>query len=265
MIAKRIKDAVELEIQDYVSSQLEGLVKSHGKYVIKFVSSQWAMKYVTPQKLKVSAKPALTWGTATYVTPLAFPLSSALYGRVGLVCEYDPTRWKIFDATKPAAQIAYINWARAQPAYQELLLTVHSTHANHLMRDKFRRDFKIDCVLFHPDQEAEKHTDASKHVWMAVTDWINRVQGGEIDVTFSDRFNKAQFTVLVDEDFQLQDDGGLPMRMALRQIENATEILYKRAVVNPHGVTTARGNPVLPNDIVKAYASGGYVHVFIEP
>jgi len=41
-------------------------------------------------------------GTAAYVTPLAFPLSSALYGRIGIVCEFDPTTWRVFDATKPA-------------------------------------------------------------------------------------------------------------------------------------------------------------------
>lgn len=262
MVSERIKQAVNQHIFDYDSSLLKRLVGSYGDYVIKFVSSQWAKNYLTPQKLKISAKPALTWGTATYVTPLAFPLSSALYGRVGLVCKYDPAGWRIFDATNPAAQTAYIMWTRAQPAYQELLLTVHSTHANHLMRDKFRKDFQIDCVLFHPDQEAEEHTDVSHHIWLAVTDWTS---GGEIDLTFSNRFSSARFSVLVDEDFQLQDDGGLPVRKAFRQIECATEIMHRRVKLNPLGVTTARRNPGLPNDIALAYNSGGYVHVYIEP
>ena len=173
MVGRNILKAVEKQIVDYDNSQLKKLVALHGDYVIKFVSSQWAKNYLTPQKLKISARPALTWGTATYVTPLAFPLSSALYGRIGLVCKYDPTSWRIFDSTSTAAQTAYILWARAQPAYQDLLLTVHSTHANHLMRDKFRKDFRIDCVLFRPDQEAENHTDASSHTWMAVTDWTS--------------------------------------------------------------------------------------------
>jgi hypothetical protein len=45
------------------------------------------------------------------------------------------------------------------PAFSDLVLTAHSTPANYLLRNKFRRDFNIDCVLFHQDQEAEVHTD----------------------------------------------------------------------------------------------------------
>ncbi len=262
MIGEGIKDAVNRHIFDYDSSLLKTLVGYYGDYVIKFVSSKWANEYLAAKSLKISNTPALTWGTATYVTPLAFPLSSALYGRIGLVCKYDPVDWRIFEATSSAAQMAYIRWAQAQPAYQVLLLTVHSTHANHKMRNKFREDFEIDCVLFHPDQEAEQHTDISNHVWMAVTDWSS---SGRIDPDFSTRFSQARFSVLIDEDFQLQDKGGLPVGKACRQIESATEVMHRRKPLSPLGVTSARHHPGLPIDIATAYNSGGYVHVFIEP
>jgi hypothetical protein len=84
MIGASIRTAVENAIEAYAGSRLEALVSQAGPYVIKFVNSRWASTYASPGPLKISENPALTWGTATYVTPLAFPLSSALYGRIGL-------------------------------------------------------------------------------------------------------------------------------------------------------------------------------------
>jgi hypothetical protein len=255
---------VEAEIRPFSQSQLQQLVNNEGKFVIKFVQSAWAQTYATPQRLKISETPALTWGTATYVTPLSFPLSSALYGRVGLVCPYDPTQWRIFDCTRPSAKLAYVNWARAQPSYMDLLLTVHSTFANHLMRNQFREFFNIDCVLFHPDQEAENHTDMSQHIWMAVTDW-NIFDGRKvISSSFSDRFNQARFTVLLDEEFKLENNG-LPIQRGLRQIEKVTELIHRANPVRPIGVSAARVNPALAQSIVNAYNSNGYLHVYIDP
>ena len=42
-----------------------------GPYAIKFVASKWATDFSSQTNLKISDTPALTWGTATYVTPLA--------------------------------------------------------------------------------------------------------------------------------------------------------------------------------------------------
>ena len=123
MIADSVAALVESEIVDYQRSRLSYLTSQYGQFVIKFVSSEWAAKYVTPQQLKVSTTPALTWGTATYVTPLAFPLSSALYGRIGLVSEFDPWGWRVFDATRPSAQAAYLAWVQSQPSFADLLFT----------------------------------------------------------------------------------------------------------------------------------------------
>ncbi len=161
-----IRRTVEREIRDASSSLLGSFVSTHGPYVIKFVASRWASTYESPGRLKISETPALTWGTATYVTPIAFPLSSALCGRAGLVTDFDPAGWRVFDATTPDGRSAYVGWTRSQPIYSDLLLTVHLTQANHLLRNQFREEFHIDCVLFHPDQEAESHTDRVNHVWM---------------------------------------------------------------------------------------------------
>ncbi len=258
MIGDSIRSAVENVVTSYDRSRLESLVKgSGGPYAIKFVHSQWAESYETPAPLKISTSPALTWGTATYVTPLAFPLSSALYGRIGLVTTYDPNGWNVFDATDPVASAAYVRWVQAQPSFSELVLTVHSTHANHFLRNKFREDFKIDCVLFNPDQEADLHTDRGQHVWMAVTDWAN----GKIDSGMSTRLARARFTVLIDEDFALEENG-LPIQKAERRIEKITE---KIPLHQPLEVAAARSDPNLAAKVISLYKNQGYLHVYINP
>ena len=261
MINSNIRDAVEREIDDYPKSRMRDFVSNYGAYAIKFVQSKWADHYSSPKPLKVSTTPALTWGTATYVTPLAFPLSSALYGRIGLVTDFDPRKWRVFDATKPSAQRVYVQWARSQPIYADLLLTVHSTQANHVLRNHFREQFNIDCVLFNPDQEAEVHTDRARHVWMAVTDWTT---GGTIESGMSQRLGNARFTVLIDEDFRLEDQG-LPIQVASRQIERATQIMHRNTPNYPQEVSNARRDPQLPKKISNIYTGGGYLHVYIEP
>jgi hypothetical protein len=264
LIAQSIKSAVEAEIQDFSESKLDEFVGKHGPYVIKFVQSRWADHYSSFQKLKISETPALTWGTATYVTPLCFPLSSAMYGRIGLVTRFDPKGWKVFDCTRPSARQAYVRWARAQPSYSHLLLTVHSTFANHLMRNQFREFFGIDCVIFHPDQEAESHTDMTQHMWLAVTDWKTIKGKRVIDSSLSKRLSRARFTVLIDEDFRLED-GGLPIQLAKRQIEAVTEVMHKVNPMNPVAVSQARLDPRLPQTIAQIYNTSGYLHVYIEP
>lgn len=263
LIAPKLRSEIEQTIRTYDQSQLKSLVDTHGPYVIKFVQSKWAQHYLNAQQLKISEAPALTWGTATYVTPLAFPLSSALYGRIGLVTQFDPTGWRIFDATNPFNRKLYVQWVEAQPAFEELVTSVHSTIANHSFRNKFRTDFKIDCVLFHPDQEAEYYTDLIQHIWMAVTDWTG---SGVIENQMSRRLNAAKFTVLIDEDFLLKEDKwDLPIRKAHRQIEAATHVLHAARGTKPINVPAARILSTLPNDIADRYNNGGYLHIYIEP
>jgi hypothetical protein len=268
VIGADIDTAVRDAITPYEQSALKSMVDAADgeRLAIKFVASGWAQRYASPQRLKISETPALTWGTATYVTPIAYPLSSVLYGRIGLVAEFDPTGWNIFDATQPAARYAYMRWARAQTLFEELVLTVHSTFANHTLRNQFRKQYAIDCVLFHPDQEAELHTDMTSHVWMAVTDWLPPEPGvraePEIDSTLSTRLADARFTVLIDEEFDLLDSGGLPIQVANRKIE-ATTAGFTSPVCIP--VSRARSDPSLPATIAANYRQDGYVHIYVEP
>jgi hypothetical protein len=130
---------------------------------------------------------------------------------------------------------------------------------NHKLRDKFRQEFEIDCVLFHPDQEAELHTDTAAHVWMAVSDWE---RPKELETRFSQRLANARFTVLIDEEFDLQDSGGLPIHTSRRMIEGTTR-RYTSNQCLP--VSRARKDPTLGFEIARQYRSNGYLHIYVEP
>lgn len=260
--ATHIAEAVNRQIVDYASAGLDHLLETDGgRYVIKYVASRWAMQYTAARQIKVSQTPALTWGTGTYVSPIAHPLSTAMYGRCGLVARADDApAWRVFDARQPTAQAAYVNWVRTQPLFSDLVLTVHSTYANHVLRDMFRRLFKIDCVLFRPDQVADLHTDIVNDTWLLVTDWTAT---GDIAASFSTRLRDAKFTILIDEEFDLLDQGGLPIRAADRTVEAAT---LARPSSTGVPVSHARADiPGLARAIVREYSQDGFVHVWIAP
>jgi hypothetical protein len=154
--------------------------------------------------------------------------------------------------------MAYVNWVRVQPAFSELVLTVHSTFANHFLRNKFRENFHVDCVLFNPDQEAELHTDRGQHIWMAVTDWTTN---NSIDPGMSNRLRNARFTVLIDEEFALEENG-LPIMRAERQIEKFTQMIVAQSCME---VGRGRLDPNLAAAVINHYQVGGYLHLYIKP
>jgi hypothetical protein len=167
---------------------------------IKYIPTKFAAKYRTPgQQLKISETAGFTWGRGTYVTPLAYPLSTAIFGRVGVICEFDPAGWRIFDATSRANQQLYLRWLQAQPLYQRFALSAQSAYISQLLRDLFRRRYRIDCVLFRPDQSNPRYTNSASDVWMAVTDWTAT---GGIATGFSNRFTAARLTVVLEEEFE---------------------------------------------------------------
>lgn len=215
-VSAAVRDEVERHVRPYGQSRLLELVDEVGQpLAIKYIESRWAREYPPPAspasgaRLKISTSLGYTWGTATYVTPLCFPLSTAIYGRIGIVAEFNPwqpSEWRVFDATDPQASAAYLRWLQQQALFPLLALTMHAQFANQLMRDEFRTAFRIDCVLFPPDQfDLLPHAlgyqayTQSGHVWMAVSDWL---PNGQLNRDFSDRLENPRFTVLVSEEFE---------------------------------------------------------------
>jgi hypothetical protein len=138
---------------------------------IKYIHPMAARYYRKPGgRLQISSNPAFTWGPATYVAPLAYPYSSAVFGRVGLVSSFDPTSWKVLDTTTSSGQEAFLTWFKEQPEAIRSHLTMHGATLNGRLKAAFRHEFEIDCILFNPDQINHVYTHGSD-VWMAVTDW----------------------------------------------------------------------------------------------
>lgn len=181
--------------------------------VLKYIPARYAGGYRSPGgRLRISDTAGFTWGTGTYVVPLANPISSAIFGRVGVVAKFDPAGWRVFDATLERNQDHYLSWAGHQKLARKAALTALSAHYNQQLRDQFRIAFDIDCVLFPPDQTNAAYTDMTD-IWMNVTDWTIKNGDKIIATEDSARFTEPKIVVLVDDEFE--DDMGGAVRRAM--------------------------------------------------
>ena len=168
---------------------------------MKYTAAKWSSGYRSGAGIRISDSAGFTWGTGSYVTPIAYPYSSAIFGRVGVVAQFDPHGWKVFDATATAAQDLYLAWLRYQPMARQATLTTHSALYNHFLRDRFREHYGIDCVLFAPDQTNPVYTRGGD-VWMAVSDWRKQPGRRRLATGESAMFKNTKLTVLVEEEFE---------------------------------------------------------------
>jgi len=179
-----------------------------------------------------------TWGRGVYVTGIEEPLSTAIYGRVGIVSWFNPVNWRAFDARVPANVDLYLLWLRTQLKYPDAVLTVHSNHWLHEFRNTFREQFQIDVVLFHPD-EADRFGwyTAATDTWLAVSDWKGPRELMEKD--YSLHFQQARLTIVAEEEF-IADDPALT-----RSPQFALSGLA----------------PITPTNLRRAYSLGQFVRV----
>jgi hypothetical protein len=215
--------------------------------VIKYISPAYANAYHQPgQNLFISVSPGFTWGRATYVTPLAFPTSTAIFGRVGIVAGFNPyyrhREWRTFDATVADNERLYLRWLQTRPLYRRFAVTAHSGYIAQMLRDAFRRNYEIDCVLFRPDQSNPRYTKIQSDVWMAVTDW-QPMPGGRkaIAMGHSEQFIEPRITVLIEEEFKDQMGG-----------------IHRTGLLN---LTAAPFDPDLADKIFHAYNKGEIVRI----
>jgi hypothetical protein len=214
-VPRDLDDQIEAAITSFPGEILDIGTGLRPPLVIKYVSTRCAAIYHRPgQRLNISDTAGFTWGRATYVTPLAFPLSTAIFGRVGVIARFDYGHWRTFDATNTANQRLYLSWLQAQAKYREFVLTAQSAYYSQILRDTFRRRYHIDCVLFRPDQSNPRYTNIASDVWMAVTDWRPGKRNDIIATGLSGRFLDARLTVVLEEEF-VDQKGGIHRRELL--------------------------------------------------
>jgi hypothetical protein len=157
------------------------------------------------------------------------------------VAWFDPTGWHALDCTDPAIEALYIAWLQYQPSLKDILVTVHSDYINHILRDQFREQFRIDCVLFHPDERDNTRLyTVDSDIWMAVADFDAdwHLQRGS-----SPRFFDSRLTVILEEEFKPD-----------------TPALTRSAVLKL--TSTRQPDPILIADIASKYrASAGWTRV----
>ena len=140
-------------------------------YVMKYTPAKYLDSTLSTQKLFASNTPGYTWGDAVYVAPIACPRATMMYGSVGIVGTRDIRGIRFFDATDPTAVDLYQQWiSHLRPLFTQLTTTVHANHANQQLRNLFRGRFRIDCVIFPPDEPCRHYVDWSD-VWLALTHW----------------------------------------------------------------------------------------------
>jgi hypothetical protein len=209
---------------------------------IKFMGARYGASYAVkgmkaggakPAGLFVSTSAGFTWGSACYATPLLYPVSTAIYGRCGVVAEADPTGWRLFDATDPTAQQHYLDWVRSQPYGRLLMLTTHSQLANQFLRNAFRTQYEIDCVVFPPDESNQFYTRRTRDKWLAVSEWSSP---GELAGGYCSRFLNPRLAVILAEEFEVEKRG-----------------LARRALIGPTSLPLSHTS--LATDIATAYNS----------
>src|SRR5579863_2616311 len=169
---------IERQIEEYI---LQGTDAFHPQYswadariyAIKYFPTKRLGSFLAAgRKLYASGTAGFTWGDAVYVAPLSAPLTTMMFGRIGVVGRIEPTR--IFDAVQPQGRLLYQAWIRFQWQWYNLLTTtLHSSVANRYLRNAFRTKFRIDCVVFRPDQFCPGYVGPNSDTWFAVTHWTD--------------------------------------------------------------------------------------------
>jgi hypothetical protein len=174
---------------------------------MKYVASEWAKDYRGPNFGLYMGEKDYTWGRAVYVTGVRQPLSTAIYGRVGLVGYFEPKPgWRVFDARDKTKAALYLDWLHFQTDYRKAMLTVHTNHWLHGMRNDFREEFQIDVVLCNPDEfdSRWRYTHVSD-TWFCVSDWsttLNAETGKRaLAREHSTVFKDVRITIAPEEEF----------------------------------------------------------------
>jgi hypothetical protein len=174
-------------------------------WVVKYFNPAFLAEFLRRKQMVISSSPGFTWGDGVYVTPLANPYSTMMYGRVGVLGWIDNVpAVTAFDAIDPRGVELYQEWITYSTyLYRLLTTTIHADRANRLLRNAFRRSFRIDVTYFRPDQYNKNYVSLSQDHWFVVSDWAGlQSQGPSQRPTFSSRISGCEWVAVVGEQFQ---------------------------------------------------------------
>ena len=168
---------LERQIDEFISRSgntpaLQSLISEGNLDVVKYMPAAYLENVLARGQLYAAERAGFTWGDAVYVAPLSCPLTTMMYGEVGVVGTYRDSQSRFFDASDPAGIRLYQEWIVQQTVpYLDLTTTVHANVANRELRNAFHTRFQIDCVYFRPDEHCVGYVNAATDWWLAITHW----------------------------------------------------------------------------------------------
>jgi hypothetical protein len=205
----RTLDKLEKEIRSWIDQSTVRFDAQFSEakriWVVKYFNPAFLSGFLNSKQLVISSSPGFTWGDGVYVTPLANPYSTMMYGRIGVLGWIDDAPLlRAFDAIDPRGIDLYQDWITYSTyLYRLLTTTIHADRANRLLRNAFRRSFQIDVTYFRPDQYNKNYVSLSQDHWFVVSDWAGmQSQGPSQRPTFSSRIRGCEWVAVVGEQFQ---------------------------------------------------------------
>ncbi|HEY3362246.1 MAG TPA: hypothetical protein VGK06_10640 [Methanosarcina sp.] len=245
---KKLKNIIqnhvlEKEISDHIKKSSnwfrENFIGLNGNqdkvYGLKYFSPAYFQSFLNNgKKLFISKSPGFTWGDGVYLTSIKNPYSSMMYGSIGVMGWIDTEDIEnVYDACSPEGIELYQRWiAYTKGLYSYLTTTVHADWANRLLRNKFRKVFKIDIVVFHPDQYNMKYCDKKQDFWFLVSDWVSGRP------PYSKKIEECKPLVIVGENFEKIGSGRLFSDLIGKNFVSYT--------YHFHAPPSSKGRPNLP-------------------
>ena len=210
--------------------------------VLKYTPTQYLESTLKGQKLYASSTPGHTWGDAVYVAPISCPRTTMMYGCAGIVgTRKIGSGVTFFDATDPKAIDLYQQWiSYVRPLFLQLTTTVHANDANQKLRNSFRTRFRIDCVIFPPDELCAHYVDPDD-VWLALTHWGAT---GEVAHGAAAIVQNLRWCVIGTDAFETE---GLGYRAFIHPVQSSGKVFTRSRYTN------------LPTDILSAYKATNQV------
>jgi hypothetical protein len=187
-----------------------GYLDPSGKaWMLKFFPPQYLAGFMRRPELVVSTTPGFTWGDGVYVVPLQHVYSAMIYGRVGVMGWIDKADLaRVYDASDLVGVSLYKEWIQFKPGLFTLLTTtVHSNFANRRLRNVFRQRFKLDLVLFRPDEFNRAYVQPMRDRWCVVADFPGGTALPAGTVGFSRRIRDCELVAIGSEEFIVDKTG----------------------------------------------------------
>lgn len=180
--------------------------------VVKYFKADYLEGFLTGnnrKKIFISSTAGFTWGDGVYLTPLQFPRSGMMYGRVGVLGWFKVDAKRVYNAIDYRGISLYQEWITHHIVlYRMLTTTIHSETINRKLRNHFKSQFNIQVVVFRPDELAKGYVDKNKDIWLVISEQSGlRVS----ESGFSTQVENCEWVSVIGDEFKQIPFGRRPL------------------------------------------------------